>query len=465
MAKEMGFSIVGITVQGLRGDIEDLVTSDEPSLAHNLELEGAGGEYALFGIFPRGSVRQGFVSCNPGRVNYFVVTLETPMEGQVERTFIQRLGEVIQAKQLRLVPWKDGNNPMVGLIDQAGKETGLPSFMQPGEIEEFHTLPEPGEGQAQLTRGMSVSRPSGYWTVAISAPSDFHGSNASHYLKQILTAFEEAAAPMIKQGLLAFYRIVNRMTNKVVKEEWSEQGRERAANEKHAHQAAIDYLYHLADTIFQDYPNLQAEFIKAIQWKTCTKPSGVSPTKVNLQTDPTVKMLMGEECPVFRMAIQALQKMDTEEFRLLNNVMGIYNRIDAETKTGSRAVDFLMTFASLHSPHTDDQLERDIERLQTQEEVGFLLSFGPMSKILHSAKELREVGYGAIVAQVQRAAELGLQAVMDDPTSEMLQGLAHDAKHILALRDVIAIPPKLEEFLRRAVEEKNKPRQETALSE
>ena len=179
-----------------------------------------------------------------------------------------------------------------------------------------------------------------------------------------------------------------------------------------------------------------------------------------MQTDPTVKMLMGEERPAFRMAIQALQKMDTEEFRLLNNVMGICNRIDAETKTGSQAVDFLMTFASLHTPHTDDELERDIERLQTKEEVSFLLSFGPMSKILHSAKELREVGYGAIVAQVQRAAEHGLQAVLDDPTSEMLRGLAHDAKHILALKDMIAIPPKLEEFLRRAVEDKNTPRQE-----
>jgi len=460
MAKEMGFGIVGITVQGIRGDIEDLVTSDEPNLTHNFEFEGADGEYVLFGIFPRGSVRQGFVSCNPGQVNYFVVTLETPLEGQVERTFIQRLGEAIQAKQLRLVPWKDGSNPMVGLINQAGKQTGLPSFMQPGEIEEFQTLPDPGEGQAQLTKGMSVSKPSGHWTVAISAPSDFHGSNANHYLTLILTAFEEAAAPMIKQGFLAFYRIVNRLTNKVVKEEWSERGRERAANEHQAHQAAINYLYHLADTIFKDYPNLQAEFIKAVQWKTCTKPNGDAPTKVNLQTDPTVKMLMGEERPVFRMAIQALQKMDTEELTLLNNVMGIYNRIGAETKTGSKAVDFLMTFASLHSPHTDDELESDIERLQTPEEVGFLLSFGLMSKILQSAKELKEVGYGAIVAQVQRAAELGLQAVLDDPTSEMLQGLAHDAKHILALKDVIAIPSKLEEFLRQAVEEKDQPRQQ-----
>ncbi len=205
---------------------------------------------------------------------------------------------------------------------------------------------------------------------------------------------------------------------------------------------------------------MQSEFIKAIQWRTSTKPNGDSPTKVNLQTDPTVRMLMGEEHPAFRMAIQALQKMDTQEFRLLNNVMGIYKRIAAETTMGGRAGDFLMTFATLHSLHMDDQLERDIERLQTPEEVGFLLSFGPVSKMLHSAKELTEVGCGATVAQVRRAAELGLQAVLDDPNTETLQGLAHDAKDILALRDVIAIPPKLEKFLRQAVEEKNKPRQQ-----
>ena len=137
--------------------------------------------------------------------------------------------------------------------------------------------------------------------------------------------------------------------------------------------------------MFKDYLNLQAEFIKAIQWKTCTKPNGDTPTKVNLQTDPTVKMLMGEEHPTFRLAIQALQKMDTEAFHLLNNVMVICNRLDAETTTGSRAVDFLMIFASLHSPHPGDQFERDIGAFQTQEEVGFLLSFGPISKILQNA--------------------------------------------------------------------------------
>ena len=50
------------------------------------------------------------------------------------------------------------------------------------------------------------------------------------------------------------------------------------------------------------------------------------------------------------------------------------------------------------------------------------------------------------MTQVQRAAELGLQAVMEEPNSNILQGLAHDAKHILALKNMIDIPPRLEEF-------------------
>ena len=58
-----------------------------------------------------------------------------------------------------------GSNPMVSMVNQAGKQTGLPQFMQPGDIEDFQTLPEPGEGQAHLTKGMTVSKPSGYWTV------------------------------------------------------------------------------------------------------------------------------------------------------------------------------------------------------------------------------------------------------------------------------------------------------------
>jgi hypothetical protein len=454
---EKSFSIVGIMVQGRPGEVEELVTSDEPHLTHLFEFEGDNGEYGMYGIYPRGAVRQGYVSFNPGRVNYFVVTLETPVEGQIERTFNKRLGEVIQAKKLRLVPWKDGSNPMVNLVNQAGKPSE--PFMQPGEIEDFHTLPEPGEGQAQLTKGMSVSKPSGYWTVAISAPSDFHGSNAPHYLQKILAAFEETAAPMIQQGLLHFYRIVNKVTSKTVKEEWSKRGREQAADEKQSHQRAINYLYHLGETVFKPYPNLHAEYIKAIQWKTSTKPNGEPPTKVNLETDPSVKMLMGEELPTFRLAIQALKKMDTEEFQLLDKALGIYERLFAEQKSGSKAVDFLMAFASLHSPD-HDELEKDLQRLQTREEVGFLLSFGLMSRILNNAKELEEVGYGAVVARVQHAASKGLEAVATEPSKDALRDLAHDAKSILKLKGVIEIPPTLEEFLRKAVEEKNKPRQE-----
>jgi hypothetical protein len=366
-------------------------------------------------------------------------------------------GEVIQAKKLRLVPWKDGSNPMVNLVNQAGRPSE--PFMQPGDIEDFQTLPEPGEGQAQLTQGMSVSRPSGYWTVAISIPSDFHGSNAPHCLQKILAAFEETAAPMIQQGLLNFYRIVNKMTNKTVKEAWSEQGRERAGNEKQAHQAAINYLYHLADTIFQTYPNLHNEFIKAIQWKTSTKPDGGPPTMVNLETDPTVKMLMGEELPTFRLAIQALRKMDTEEFQHLDKALGIYNRLFAEQTSGSKAVNFLMAFGSLHSPD-QDQLEKDIERLQAPEEVGFLLTFGLMNTILNNAKELNELGYGSVVSRVQDAASQGLEALAKAPSQEALRLLAHDAESITQMNGVVRIPQTLLEFLQQAVEAKKKPRHE-----
>jgi hypothetical protein len=90
---EKSFSIVGIMVQGRPGEVEELVTSDEPNLTHLFEFEGENGEYGMYGIYPRGAVRQGYVSFNPGRVNYIVVTLETPIEGQIERTFNKRLGE------------------------------------------------------------------------------------------------------------------------------------------------------------------------------------------------------------------------------------------------------------------------------------------------------------------------------------------------------------------------------------
>jgi hypothetical protein len=456
MPDTTSFSAVGIMVQGRPGEVEDLLTSDEPNLTRLFEFEGENGEYGMYGIYPRGAVRQGYVSFNPGRVNYFVVTLETPIEGQLERTFNKRLAEVIQAKKLRLVPWKDGSNPMVSVVNQAGKQAGVEPFMQPGDIEDFQTLPEPGEGQARLTKGMSVSKPSGYWTVAISAPSDFHGSNAAHYLQQILAAFEETAAPMIQQGLLNFYRVVNKLTNKAVKEAWSENGRERAGDEQKSHQAAINYLYHLAETIFKPYPNLHAEFIKAIQWRTSTKPNSDAPAKVNLETDPTVKLLLGEELPTFRLALQVLRTMDTEGFQRLDKALGIYGRLFAESKSGSEAVNFLLAFESLHSP---DQLENEIERLQAPEEVGLLLTFGPMNTILNNAKELEELGFGAVVARVQEAAGHGLEALLTQPSQDSLRMLSHDAEAVLKLNGVVKIPPKLEEFLTQAVDEKKKRRQ------
>jgi hypothetical protein len=298
MTEEKSFSIVGIIVQGLLGEVEELVTSDEAHLTHQFEFEGENGENGMYGIYPRGAVRQGYASFNPGRVNYFVVTLETPIQDQMERTFNKRLGEVIQAKQLRLVPWKDGTNTMVNMVNQAGKQAGLQPFMQPGDIEDFQTLPEPGDGQAHLTKGMSVSKPSGYWTVAISAPSDFTDSNANYYLKQIVAAFEETAAPMIQQGLLHFYRIVNKITNKTVKEEWSEQGKQKATSEKNTHQRAINYLFDLAETVFKPYPNLHAEFIRSIQWRFTGKPDDKPVVNVNLQTNPTMQSQTGlRSCP------------------------------------------------------------------------------------------------------------------------------------------------------------------------
>ena len=335
MAAEKRFSIVGLMVRGLQGEVEELVTSDEPHLTHLFEFQGENGEYSMYGIYPRGAVRQGYASINPGRVNYFVVTLETPVEGQMERTFTKRLGELLQAKKLRLVPWKDGTNPMVSMVNRAGKEAGLQPFMQPGDIEEFQTLPEPGEGQAHLTKGMAVSKPSGYWTVAVSAPSAFHGSNANYYLKQIVAAFEETAAPMIQQGLLHFYRLVNKITSKTVKEEWSEQGKQRAASEKDTHQQAVNYLYHLAETAFRPYSNLHHEFLRSIQWRFTDKPDDKPVVNVSLQTNPTIQSLMGDENPTFRLAIQALRRMDTEEFQLLDRALSIYRR--KMEKAGSTA--------------------------------------------------------------------------------------------------------------------------------
>jgi hypothetical protein len=111
--------------------------------------------------------------------------------------------------------------------------------------------------------------------------------------------------------------------------------------------------------------------------------------------------------------------------------------------------------SGLHSP---ERLDNDIERLQAPEEVGLLLTFGPMNTILNNAKELEELGFGAVVARVQEAAAQGLEALMTQPSQDSLQMLSHDAEAVLKLNRVVKIPPKLEEFLRKAVEEKKKPR-------
>jgi hypothetical protein len=450
-------------VLGPRGEIEDLVTSDEPHLTHLFEFQGDSGEYGMYGIYPRGGVPQGYVSFNPGRVNYFVVTLETPIQGQTERTFNRRLGEAVQAKKLRLVPWKDGNNPMVTVVNRAGKQAGLQPFMQPGDIEDFQTLPEPGEGQAHLTKGMSVSKPSGYWTVVISAPSDFHGSNAPYYLRQILAAFEEAAAPMLQQGLLHSYRIVNKLTNQTVKEAWSERGKQQADAEKDTHQQAINYLYHLAEAVFKPYPHLHAEFIRLIQWRFTGRPDDRPVVNVSLQTNPTIQSLMGDENPTFRLAIQALQRMETAEFQLLDKALGRYRqRLEKASNTAEKnaAYHFLLVFGSLHYADSRDHLDRDIERLANPEAVGFLLTFGEIKYMLENTKELEEVGYGSVVTRVRNAATQGLEQLTGEPSNEALRQLAHDAEAILSLKAVVEIPPKLEGFLRQAVEDRSKPRQE-----